>query len=43
MDQSTARQQAIAAIVEFSRTVDTVRLKKATDNINAWLAADCPH
>ena len=38
-----ANPQAIAAIAEFYRTVDTVRLKKAADNINAWLTAHCPH
>jgi hypothetical protein len=34
--------QAIAAIAEFSRTVDTARLQKASDNINAWISAHCP-
>jgi len=33
---------AIAAIAEFSRTVDTVRLEKAAGNINAWITAHCP-
>jgi hypothetical protein len=34
--------QAIAAMAEFSRTVDTARLQKATDSIDAWLKAHCP-
>ena len=34
--------QAIAAIAQFSQTVDTGRLQKASDNINAWIAAHCP-
>ena len=33
--------EAIAAIAEFSRTVDTVRLQKAAGNINAWVTAHC--
>ena len=34
--------QAMAALAEFSQKLDTVRLKKATDNIDAWLKVHCP-
>lgn len=34
--------QAIAAIGQFSQKVDSARLRKASDNISAWLAAHCP-
>jgi hypothetical protein len=34
--------QAIAAIGEFSQRIDTVKLQKASENINSWLKAHCP-
>jgi hypothetical protein len=34
--------QAIAGLAEFSRNLDSARLQKATDHIDAWLKAHCP-
>ena len=38
----TPDPQAIAAIGQFSQTVDNDRLQKASDNISAWLESHCP-
>jgi hypothetical protein len=42
LQSGTPDPEAIAAIAQFSQTVDNAGLQKASDKISAWLSSHCP-